>query len=357
MTSIACISSCGHVRALEGQSLQRQCLSPHQVPRGTIPGLKLSCASPASRRGLKLRSSTIAFAASKVAGKGKKGPKSQEDEAVTAPAKLISQQTVVVPDEDDNVDERSWIQEKFDDVVLTTEAAMDIVPGPRVGDSSLPWAVAVPLGYLSITFVIAVIRSWQNFNSPSARRRRQVGKNAFLCETVNAFFPDRQQELTPSELKNLAQKCDTEMGPLLRKYIRYALNERPFNPVLVADLLHLKRVSGVSDEETAEVLNEISRRIVKAKGPLVMNTVGMTEKGIKRKAAVQSLFSKLLYLSELEDFVPSSVQDKVKLKEIFGAAEQDVNLIRIESLSELSDLDSLDKSISAAESDAEAEET
>jgi hypothetical protein len=31
----------------------------------------------------------------------------------------------------------------------------------------------------------------------------------------------------------------------------------------------------------------------------VMNTEGFTEKGIKRKAAVQGLFSKLLYLSEV----------------------------------------------------------
>jgi len=34
-------------------------------------------------------------------------------------------------------------------------------------------------------------------------------------------------------------------------------------------------------------------------GPVVMNTEGFTEKGIKRKAAVQGLFSKLLYLSEV----------------------------------------------------------
>lgn len=34
-------------------------------------------------------------------------------------------------------------------------------------------------------------------------------------------------------------------------------------------------------------------------GPVVMNTEGFTEKGLKRKVAVQALFSKLLYLSEV----------------------------------------------------------
>jgi hypothetical protein len=34
-------------------------------------------------------------------------------------------------------------------------------------------------------------------------------------------------------------------------------------------------------------------------GPVVMNLQGFTEKGIKRKAAVQALFTKLLYLSEV----------------------------------------------------------
>ena len=37
-------------------------------------------------------------------------------------------------------------------------------------------------------------------------------------------------------------------------------------------------------------------------GPVIMNTEGFTEKGIKRKAAVQALFSKLLYLSEVSFF-------------------------------------------------------
>jgi hypothetical protein len=56
------------------------------------------------------------------------------------------------------------------------------------------------------------------------------------------------------------------MAEVLRKYIRYVLNERPFTPETVADLLHLRKVSGLSEPEVAEVLNDVAKRVVKAKG-------------------------------------------------------------------------------------------
>lgn len=56
------------------------------------------------------------------------------------------------------------------------------------------------------------------------------------------------------------------MEDILRKYIRYALNEKPFNPELVANLIQLRKVSMLDDSKVAEILNDISRRIVKEKG-------------------------------------------------------------------------------------------
>lgn len=61
-------------------------------------------------------------------------------------------------------------------------------------------------------------------------------------------------------------QCNFSMGEVLRKYVRYVLNERPFTPETVADLLHLRKVSGLSEPEVAEVLNDVAKRIVKAKG-------------------------------------------------------------------------------------------
>ena len=56
------------------------------------------------------------------------------------------------------------------------------------------------------------------------------------------------------------------MEDVLRKYIRYSLNEKPFNPELVVNLINLRKASMVKDSQVADVLNELSRRIVKEKG-------------------------------------------------------------------------------------------
>jgi hypothetical protein len=59
-----------------------------------------------------------------------------------------------------------------------------------------------------------------------------------------------------------------DMDDVVRKYIRYTLNEKQFNPDVVVDLIHLRKASMLEDAEVAEILNEISRRIVREKGIL-----------------------------------------------------------------------------------------
>lgn len=59
------------------------------------------------------------------------------------------------------------------------------------------------------------------------------------------------------------------MEEILRKYIRYTLNEKPFNPDMVIDLIHLRNSSLLEDAQVAEILNEVSRRIVKEKGDVI----------------------------------------------------------------------------------------
>lgn len=247
-----------------------------------------------------------------------------------------------------------WYQEKAEDFVQMTGTAVNSVPGPRVGDTGLPWLLAVPIGYLSITFLIAIVRTVLKYSSPKAQRRRLVGKNAFLCKSIDDYFPFRRLELDREELKKLESKTNFDTQEVLRKYIRYALNERPFNPDLVADLIHLKKVSQLEDLEVVEILNDVSRRIVKEKGPVLMDTRGLTEKGVKRKASVQALFSKLLYLSELDEFCSTTSRSSLGLKEIFGVTDEDANSIRIDTLSEVTDVESLEKMVSP--SDLEKEE-
>nr|CAD1819043.1 unnamed protein product [Ananas comosus var. bracteatus] len=149
------------------------------------------------------------------------------------------------------------------------------------------------------------------------------------------------------------QKTGFTMDDLLRKYIRYTLNEKPFNPDVVVDLIHLRKASMLEDAQVAEVLNETARRIVKEKGPVVMDLSGFTEKGFKRKLAVQALFGKILYLSELPEFC--SRDSSLIIKEIFGVTDEDANALRIHTLSEIDDVESIKKMVDDSETE-ESEE-
>lgn len=253
--------------------------------------------------------------------------------------------------------ELSWIQEKAEDLVEFTGAVTQVIPGPRVGHSSLPWILAVPLAYMGLSLVVAVVKTIRKLNSPKEKRRRLVNQNARLCKTLDDFLQSKRHELNHAALKQLMSKTGFDMEDILRKYIRYSLNEKPFNPDLVAGLIHLRKSSMLDDASVAEVLNEVSRRIVKEKGPVVMNTSGFTEKGIKRKAAVQGLFSKLLYLSELDEFC-STTRSSLGIKEIFGVTDEDADALRIETLSEVSDVDSLENMVKlSSDSDSDSEES
>ncbi|GFZ15799.1 hypothetical protein Acr_25g0002080 [Actinidia rufa] len=231
-------------------------------------------------------------------------------------------------EEEEIEEELPWIQEKALDLVEFTGSVTQAIPGPRVGRSSLPWMLAVPLAYVGITFVIAFVKTVRKFNSPKEIRRKLVNKNAMLCKSIDGLLEKGRDGVQQSALKGLMLKTGFGMEEILRKYIRYALNEKPFNPEFVVNLIQLRKASLLDDSQLAEILNEISRRIVKDKGPVVMDMSGYSEKGFKRKLAVQSLFGKIYYLSEVfylcfEDQLPEfcSRDSSLVVKEIFGVAE------------------------------------
>lgn len=76
--------------------------------------------------------------------------------------------------EEEVEEELPWIQEKALDLVEFTGSVTQAIPGPRVGHSSLPWILAVPLTYFGITFLIAFVRTVRKFNSPGEKRRKLV---------------------------------------------------------------------------------------------------------------------------------------------------------------------------------------
>ncbi|CAL9752169.1 unnamed protein product [Musa acuminata subsp. burmannicoides] len=248
-------------------------------------------------------------------------------------------------DEEEEVVEENlpWIQEKALDLVEFTGTVTQAIPGPRVAQSQLPWLLAVPLAWVGLSFVIGFVKAVRKFTSPRAQRKRLVNKNAFLLKSIDELFLRGKDEVNNSALKELMQKTGFSMEEILRKYIRYTLNEKPFNPDMVIDLIHLRNSSLLEDAQVAEILNEVSRRIVKEKGPVVMDLSGFTEKGFKRKLAVQALFGKILYLSELPEFC--SRDSSLIVKEIFGVTDEDTDILRMHTLSETDDIESVKKMV------------
>ncbi|XP_018501983.2 uncharacterized protein LOC103943278 [Pyrus x bretschneideri] len=242
-----------------------------------------------------------------------------------------------------------WIQEKALDVVEFTGSVTQAIPGPRVGTSSLPWILALPLTYAGLTFVIALVKTVKKFSSPRHKRKKLVNKNAMLCKSIDELFQSGADQVKPDALHQLVQKTGFSMEEILRKYIRYTLNEKQFNPAVVSNLIQLRRASMFDDSQVAEILNEISRRFVRDKGPVVMDVSGYTERGFKRKLAVQSLFGKVFYLSELPEFC--SRDSSLIVKEIFGVTDEDADKLRIHMHSEAGDIDSLEKMVDGSDSD------
>ncbi|TXG57434.1 hypothetical protein EZV62_018747 [Acer yangbiense] len=312
------------------------------LPRLPIPKLPFSSPPPTlnpySRRSRQFSSLVVS------AKNDKKSPITKEA------AKTNKTEEVEVEVEE----ELPWIQEKALDLVEFTGSVTQALPGPRVGQSKLPWILAVPLAYLGVTFVVAFVKTVKKFNSPKFKRRKLVNKNAMLCKAIDELFQRGKDAVEPSALKELVEKTGFSMEDVLRKYIRYALNEKPFNPELVVNLIQLRKATTLEHTQVAEILNDISRRIVREKGPVVLNISGYSERGFKRKLAVQALFGKVFYLSELTEFC--SRDSSLIVKEIFGVTDEDADKLRLHTLSEAGDMDSLEKMINDSDSEDASED-
>ncbi|KAM3388294.1 hypothetical protein ACQJBY_010831 [Aegilops geniculata] len=174
-------------------------------------------------------------------------------------------------DEEVEVEEElPWIQDKALDLVEFTGTVTQAIPGPRVGSSPVPWLLAVPLAYVGVSFALAAVRTFRRFTSPRTQKKKRVTKNIFLLKSLDELFQKGREAVDFPALQELMQKTGFDMDDVVRKYIRYTLNEKQFNPDVVVDLIHLRKASMLEDNEVAEILNEISRRIVREKGIFIL---------------------------------------------------------------------------------------
>jgi len=128
--------------------------------------------------------------------------------------------------------------------------------------------------------------------------------------------------------------------------------ERPFDTEAVGDLVHLRGVLSLTDEDVAGALAERSRRIRAKMGPVLFATEGLTSEGIARKAALRGYVGKLMWLADDEALLDqtSAVRDRLNVPLEFGMRDaHDVERVRIATLADGPDLGKLEEMIASGE--------
>lgn len=234
------------------------------------------------------------------------------------------------------------VKDEKEDVVPQVDVAISTPQKIKffVQDNPLLGSAAIAASaFFGITFVIAVFRTISKSVTASGRRSRTVNKNKLVVDELSKFLPSNRSSLKASTIVSLKMRTGFSSVEIFRKYLWYLLRERKFDNDAVADVIALKNILGLTEKQTAEALTERAIRVHKKYGSVMLDTSGMTSAGIERKATARSLFSKLLYLAESEEMLPSG-DVEVNLRDIFGATEEDVSRLRIASLYEI-DLDAV----------------
>ena len=187
---------------------------------------------------------------------------------------------------------------------------------------------------LAGSFALSVYNVYMRYNSSRSKRKRQVNKNVVVVERLRDFFPENRDSLNKGHVRGLQGKTGFKPEEIFRKYARYKLNEEPFTNDFVADVLALKRACDLDDATMKLVLIETGERIVKKYGILMRDVSEMGSSGVQRKIDGCSMFAKVMYLADLEEFVTRERGAEVqqKLKEIFGATDEDYEKLRITAL-------------------------
>lgn len=187
---------------------------------------------------------------------------------------------------------------------------------------------------LAGSFALSAYNVYMRYNSSKSKRKRQVNKNVVVVERLRDFFPENRDSLNRGHIRGLQGKTGFKPEEIFRKYARYKLNEEPFTNDFVADVLALRTACELDGETVKQVLIETGERIVKKYGILMRDVSEMGASGAARKVDGCGMFAKVMYLADLEEFVPreKGAEAQQKLKEIFGATDEDYEKLRITAL-------------------------
>ena len=211
--------------------------------------------------------------------------------------------------------------------------------------------------FLASTFAYSCYKVFRKATGGRAKRKRTVNKNVEVVERLKNFFPGERASVNKGVVRGIAMKTGYSQSEIFRKYLRYKLTEEAFTLDFVADVLALKGACGLDSEQMKEILTETGERMFKKYGTLLTDLAGLTQSGVERKLDGASKFAKLMYLADLDEFIDKEQGSEVmlKLKEIFGATDEDYEKLRITALgSDEVDVSSLQRMMSTGEGDAAA---
>ena len=200
--------------------------------------------------------------------------------------------------------------------------------------------------FLAGTLGWSMYKVYRRSTSRRAVRKKTVNKNVLVIERLKPFFPNERESMTRNVAKGIARSTGFTTQEVFRKYLRYKMVEEPFTGAFVEDILALKNACELTPKQMSEILSESAARMVKKYGTLILDVSELTKSGAERKMIAAQMFSKLCYLADL----PALVEDQEvaaetgqKLKELFGATDEDYARLRVDSLSESSDVSVLEK--------------
>jgi len=214
--------------------------------------------------------------------------------------------------------------------------------------------------FLASTFAYSCYKVFRKATSGRAKRKRTVNKNVEVVERLKHFFPLERDSLNRGVVKGLSLKTGYTSAEIFRKYLRYKLTEEAFTLDFVADVLALKNACELGGEEMKAILVESGERMFKKYGTLMTNLAGLTQSGMERKIDGAGKFAKLMYLADLDEFIDKTAGGEVqlKLKEMFGATDEDYNKVKITALgSDEVDVSSLNTMIASVQASETSEET
>ena len=90
------------------------------------------------------------------------------------------------------------------------------------------------VGFMGVTFVIAVVKTMARGTSSTGRRAKQVNKNLAVVTELSRYLPENRAGLSGRAIAGIRLRTGFKPSEIFRKYLWYILRERKYVPVSVS---------------------------------------------------------------------------------------------------------------------------